>query len=328
MFRYDDVGSLPLPDGVDSEKFEQAFVNMEDWALDIYRDSMKLKLDSGVQVPCYPQLRDMNDQFLKIFDDSEAVEEPYLVRKGATDLPEFVALERMDLDLPHLKVCITGPLELSIAEFEGRIYEDVMLNIARSLKRFVERAQSLDGLHVEVISIDEPSLGTNPELDFDAESLLRAWNIVGDVDEDVQIHLHSSLHYEMACKAEGIDIIDIGTASNPEYLQEIDPETLNSYGKFLRTGISRTDVFSMSAEYNEEHDVNIWTDEEAWNNFLNEVENPSKISDRISKVDQRFGELVKYVGPDCGLGGAKRKGLAENILENTKEGIDLFLNDN
>ncbi len=169
MFRYDDVGSLPLPDDVDSDEFVQAFMNMEDWALDLYRKSMKLKIDAGVEVPCYPQLRDMNDQFLKILNDNEALEEPYLVRKGSTGLPEFIALEKIDMDLPPLKICITGPLELSVAEFEGRVYDDVMLNIARSLDRFVERARSLDGVNVEVVSVDEPSLGTNPEIDFDPD---------------------------------------------------------------------------------------------------------------------------------------------------------------
>ncbi len=328
MFRYDDVGSLPLPDGVDSDEFDQAFIDLEDWALDIYRKSMKLKIEAGVEVPCYPQLRDMNDQFLKIFNDSEAMEEPYLVRESATDLPEFVALEEMEMDLPSLKVCITGPLELSVAEFEGRIYEDVMLNMARSLKRFVERVRSSESLDVDVVSVDEPSLGTNPELDFDSENLIEAWNIVGDVEEDVQIHLHSSLHYEVACKSEGIDIIDIGTASSPEYLEDVNPEIIDSYGKALRTGISRTDILSMSAEYNDKHDVNIWTDEAAWDDFLANVENPSEIMERLEEVYQKYGDLIEYVGPDCGLGGAKREELAERILKNTREGINLFLNKN
>lgn len=325
MIRYDDVGSLPLPEGVGSEEFEKAFPEFEDWALRVYEDSMRLKIDAGVQVPCYPQLRDMNKQFLKILNDADSIEEPYLIYEDKAELPEIEALAKLDLDLQELKICVTGPLELTLSEFGGRIYEDVMINIARSLNRFVEKSESKKVLDVQVVSIDEPSIGINPEIDIDYETLVEAWNIVGDTSADVQIHLHSPVEYEIACESGGIDIIDIGMAGTPKYFDSIDPDFLERHEKKLRAGISRSDVLTMASEYNEEHNVNIWTNEKAWNDFLEKVEPPSKILGRIEKFHESFGDLIKYVGPDCGLGGAKKVDLARRILENTSMGIESFL---
>ncbi|KXA89547.1 hypothetical protein AKJ40_00015 [candidate division MSBL1 archaeon SCGC-AAA259M10] len=327
MIKYDDVGSLPLPDTVDREGFERAFVNFEGWALDIYRDLLELKIDAGVQVPCYPQVRDMNGQFLKILNDSESVEEPYLVHEDNAVLPEFEALEMLDLNLPKMKICVTGPLELSVSEFEGRIYSDIMMNIARSLNRFIRKAESLKGFDIEVISIDEPSLGTNPSLEFDKSTFIEALNIVADTDRKLQIHLHSPTFYETVCRAEKVDIIDIGAAATPEYLDSIDPEILERYEKGIRVGVSRTDALSLSAEFNEKYNVNVWTDESAWNNFLEQVEPPSRIAERIEGVYNRFGNFLEYLGPDCGLGGAKKLELAKVILKNTTSGIERFLGD-
>ena len=324
MVRFDDVGSLPLPDDVDRGEFSESFADLEEDSLELYRELMELKLDSGLDVPCYPQLRDMNDQYLSVLNDNEVLEEPYLVKKSSAMLPEFEALDRIDLDLPPLKICVTGPLEITVSEFDGIVYEDVMMNIAESLKRFIDSARSFDSFDVEVVSIDEPSLGTNPDLNLDSETLLDAWGIVGEGSDEVQIHLHSPLYYETVCRSENVDIIDIATASTPEYLQDIEPEELEESGKSLRIGVSRTDVLSLASEFNESQDVNVWKDDSNWEAFLEEVERPAVIEERIDKAYQRFGDLIDYMGPDCGLSGSKRLDLARTILENTGEAIDSY----
>ncbi|KXB08118.1 hypothetical protein AKJ58_00870 [candidate division MSBL1 archaeon SCGC-AAA385D11] len=321
---YDDVGSFPIPQGVEGKRFERAFLNSEEWALRVFNESMSMKIDAGVQVPCYPQLRDMNDQFLEPLKDPEIVEEPYLIREEKAVIPEIVALENMNMNGRKIKMCITGPLELSIAEFGNEVYQDVMMNIARSLNRFIKNAESIRDLDIGVVSIDEPSLGTNPNISVDEEMLIKAWDIAGATEKDVQIHLHSPLPVENACRSESIDVIDIGTAATPENLEMIDPEMLESYGKRLRAGISRSDISSLAAEFNEDRKVNVWTDKDAWEEFLTWVEPPRKISERIGKAFDRFGDLLKYVGPDCGLKGARSRSLAHIILKNSSKGIDLF----
>lgn len=325
MPRYDDVGSLPLPEEVDKKEFSEGLMKYGDWALDVYERAMQLKMDAGLEVPCYPQLRDMNDQFLDIMNDPELSEEPYLVYEDDAILPEMRALEMLNIDLTSIKMCVTGPVELSASEFDNEIYEDIMLNMAQSLTRFVENAKSYESIDLQVVSIDEPSLGTNPRLEVEEDVLLEAWSIAGDVDARVQVHIHSPNFYKIACRTDAIDIIDIGMASSPENMKSIDPEVLESYDKGLRTGIARTDVLTMASEFNEKNDANVWSDEEAWEAFMSETEPPSTIAERIRKVKERYGDLIEYIGPDCGLGGAKRMELARKILENTKSGIEISL---
>lgn len=325
MPRYDDVGSLPLPEDVGKKEFSEGLMKYEDWALKIYERAMQLKIDVGLEVPCYPQLRDMNDQFLDIMNDPGLSEEPYLVYEEDAVLPEMRALDMLDINLTPIKMCVTGPVELSTSEFDNEIYEDIMLNMARSLTRFVENAESYESIDLQVVSIDEPSLGTNPRLEVEEDLLVEAWNIAGDVDARVQVHIHSPKFYEIACQTDSIDIIDIGTASSPENMKLVDPEVLESYGKRIRTGITRTDVLTMASEFNERNDANVWTDEESWKAFVRETEPPSIIAERIRKVKERYGDLIEYVGPECGLGGAKRMELARKVLENTASGIEMSL---
>ncbi len=325
MARYDDVGSLPLPENVDKGEFSEGLMEYEDWALDIYEKAMQVKIDAGVEVPCYPQLRDMNDQFLDIMNDSEFSEEPYLVYEDDAILPEIKALAMLDIELTPIKMCLTGPVELSAHEFDNEIYEDVIFNMAQSLTRFVQNAQSYESIDLQVVSIDEPSLGTNPRLQVEEDVLLKAWNIAGGVDTKVQVHLHSPNPYEIACRTETIDIIDIGMASSPENMKSIVPEVLESHGKGVRTGITRSDILSMASEFNERNDANVWSDEEAWETFVSETEPPARIAERIEGVKDRYGDLIEYMGPECGLGGAKRLEFARKILENTANGIEMSL---
>lgn len=329
MPKYDDVGSLPLPESIPKEEFKRALLGLEDWALKTCRETMEMKIEKGIEVPCYPQLRDMIDQFLEPLKDPDLMEEPYLIRKEEAYIPEVIALKRSAMELPPIKVCVTGPLELSVADFGNKVHEDILLNIARSLNHFIQNVENLKGIDVGVVSIDEPSLGTNSQLIFDTEALMQAWDIAGRTQKKVQVHLHSPLFYEAACKSSGIDIVDIGTAANPGNLETVDPEVVESHAKGVRVGISRTDVLSMGTEFNEKNNVNIWKEDEVnWQGFLDQIDPPSKIAERMEKVYEKFGDLVKYFGPECGLRGSPSRDLAAKIFENTKSGIDLFRSSN
>lgn len=72
------------------------------------------------------------------------------------------------------------------------------------------------------MSIDEPDFGTNPEISYDGDMLVEAWDIAGDTERDVRIHLHSPLFLEIACRSKSTDVIDIGTAADSENLDLID----------------------------------------------------------------------------------------------------------
>ena len=55
--------------------------------------------------------------------------------------------------------------------------------------------------------------------------------------------------------------------------------------------------------------------------------NWEKVKKRLDKAYSFFGERIKYVGPDCGLGPFPNQELAYLILKNTSEGIKAFYKD-
>jgi 5-methyltetrahydropteroyltriglutamate--homocysteine methyltransferase len=55
---FDDVGSYPLPKGVDREWINQAVQNNDPRLPKIIKDAMQQKVDAGIDVPTYPQFRE------------------------------------------------------------------------------------------------------------------------------------------------------------------------------------------------------------------------------------------------------------------------------
>ncbi|RLI11715.1 hypothetical protein DRO33_03620, partial [Candidatus Bathyarchaeota archaeon] len=87
--------------------------------------ALRDKLSAGLDVPTYPQFRDMNRMFLSMFSGLERLEGRYVeagrlavkdaripevlvAREGARGLAEQLGLEKV-----RLRVCVTGPHTLS-----------------------------------------------------------------------------------------------------------------------------------------------------------------------------------------------------------------------
>jgi 5-methyltetrahydropteroyltriglutamate--homocysteine methyltransferase len=117
------------------------------------------------------------------------------------------------------------------------------------------------------------------------------------------------------------------SAAQPSLLALIDKKQLEQYDKFLRIGVARTDILSMAAEYDELHHTNAFKDKGVLNAVINEYNSPEKITKRLEKAYAIFGDRIKYVGPDCGLGPFPGQELAYMVLKNTAEGITAFYND-
>jgi len=112
MVIFDDIGSFPLPEGIDRKWVEENFITPE---------------------------------------YEEMVRRAFLIR-----------------------VCVTGPFELYYREFGPVIYDDILENISKSVERFASNAvEVLDD--VCSISLDEPSLGLNPELQPTEDQLQLAY---------------------------------------------------------------------------------------------------------------------------------------------------------
>lgn len=335
---FDDIGSYPLPTGATREWVEERVGRGKDSRLyRVLQEAMRQKLEAGVDVPTYPQFQDMNQQFLRFILDDGVVEEPYVVMESRARLVEVDAVEPVAREYFYehgrrmpLRVCITGPLELYLKEFGVSGYVDVYHALARSVDRFVKGAiRDARFSQVKVVSIDEPSIGINPQIMFDEAEIIRALSTAASTAAshgiDVEIHLHSPLHYTLACEASGINVIGVESATNPSYLELIDKKLLEDTDSYLRVGVARTDIFNLTATLNEKYNTNVWREPDKLREVVTEMETPGLIAERLTKAHSVFGERIRYAGPDCGLGAWPSQELAQGLLANTRRGIDKFL---
>ncbi len=314
---FDDIGSFPLPEGIDREWVEMNFQSKE------YREMVKrafIMKAKVVELPNYPQFRDMNEMFLSIIRREENQEAPYLIKKSKAIIPEVEALKEMRIN--KLRVCITGPFELYIKEFGTKIYDDALEAFSTSVYRFAEKACEFDA--VKCISLDEPSLGTNPELQPSKDQIEMAYEKFSKIGVDVQIHLHSPIFYIELLDIEGIDVIGIEYARDERAINLIEVEDLESYDKFLRVGVARSDFDSIMAEYMAKSGKDIWRDRAEMFRALEEMENIKTISKRIENALRRFDDRLKYIGADCGLMSFPTQEIAIKLLENIKKAKEGF----
>ena len=337
MILFDDIGSYPLPEGVKKDWVVSAVRTGDPRFLEILKDAMWQKINAGIDVPTYPQFQDMNQQFLQIINDESRTEEPLLVRKDRARIMELDALEDVGAQYQkkngrklNVRICVTGPVELYLKQFGGTAYTDILNTFAASIDRFI--SNSIDNakqFKIAAVSIDEPSIGINPQIMFSdsdlIEALEKAAKSSASHNIDTEIHLHSPLHYKLVCRVPSIGIIGVESAANPSYLDLIDKKDLEDYDKFLRIGVARTDVFSMAAVLNEKYSINVWKEPAKLEEITTAMETPHVIEKRLEKAHAIFGERIRYAGPDCGLGSWPAQKLAFNLLMNTGTGIKEFL---
>jgi len=342
----DDIGSFPLPENVDKEKLEEIGLKLslcekvEERERGVFENViekiMDYKLKAGVDIPTYPQCRDMISSFMEVIDRSYLKFKPWVVRKRNSLLPELKLLRnyayKFHLEHGHklpLRLCITGPLELHLATVGPLIDESLLLNLGESVGRFLEAGiKASHHWEVKVISLDEPSLGLQPNLIAEEETLIKAWRkavkIVRKRGIDVQIHLHSPVFTPTIYQVKGISIIGIECAEEPRNIYGIDRKELEAWDKFLRIGISRTNIFSLAMEYKKKVGVDVWKEKEKFVEMINVLESPSLIYKRLKKAYKLFGERIYYVGPDCGLSAWPTQKVAFQLLKNTVEGVKKF----
>jgi len=312
---FDDIGSFPLPKGITREWVMENLHTKE--YEEMVQRAFLMKVNAGVECPNYPQFQDMVEQFMRIIKNYQ--EDAYLVMKSEAKIVELEYVEKIESD--SVRVCVTGPFELYVKELGTVIFDDVLENLAKSVARFVENA--LKYPNVECVSIDEPSLGLNPDLQPTDDQLKLAFEPL-DFDVDVQIHLHTPLFYERLLDIDTIDVIGVESAKDPSALDFIDPEDLESYDKKLRIGVARSDIDGIIAEFNQRYNVNAWESEELIIKAINEIESPEVIKSRIKKAYERFGDLIAYGGPDCGLFSFPSQEAAIILLKNVRRALDLW----
>ncbi|HJH31869.1 MAG TPA: methionine synthase [Methanosarcinaceae archaeon] len=335
---FDDIGSYPLPDGVTKEWINNAFSTRSDdkELFSIINNSFQQKIDAGVHVPTYPQYQDMNEQFLSIINNPDCAEEPFKVREDCARILELEAIEAVAAKYRQehgkkldIRICITGPLELYLREFGGTDYSDILNLLAVSVNRFVKNSmKSANNFNIKTVSIDEPSIGINPQVMFDDSDLINALATASQSASkhgaDVEIHLHSPLHYKLACDTPTISVIGVESAASPSYLDLVDRKVLEDSDSFLRVGIARTDIFNLAAVLNEKYNTNVWKEPARLLEIVTGMETPEVITKRLENAYSMFGDRIKYAGPDCGLGAWPSQEIAARLLNNVACGIAGF----
>lgn len=311
---FDDIGSYPLPkgtrlDGLSKEQY-----------LDLLRDVLAQKISAGVEVPTYPQFRDMIRMFMDPIENPGLTESPYLIKKENAEIIELQAVSSGQ----EVRVCVTGPLELYISVFGATNYSDILYNLAESVARFLERAKEQEKM--SVASLDEPSLGISSNVVFGEDEILKALEIASKpcTGMDCEVHLHSPLYAEPCARVPGINIVGVESAANPDYLKLVDKKMLEDTDTYLRAGIARTDILAMAARRNEQLGVNLWNDLAMLEMEIFGMESPQVMEKRLEKAYSLFGARLKAVGPDCGLGSWPSQKMAHRLLSNCALAIKSF----
>ncbi len=331
----DDVGSFPLPKNVTRNDVGRMVVRDPDQYDLLVQDVMRMKMLSGVDVLTYPQLQYMISQFLDpITNPKNWGDEPLVIREDKAKINELSAIESIAKEYYDssgealgIRVCITGPVELHIRGYGHVVHADVLESLTKSLSNFVKNSILMKKhLETRVIAIDEPSLGVDPQLIIEDDELTMALEKVSNPAKgmDVQIHLHSPLETEKIYEVEGINIIGVESASTPSSLDVISKRDLDKYDKFLRVGIARTDIDAMAAEYRDATGIDIWRDKNKACQMIDETEDIKIIRGRLEIAYKKFGNRIKYAGPDCGLGGFIHQEAALKLLKNAAMAVSRF----
>jgi 5-methyltetrahydropteroyltriglutamate--homocysteine methyltransferase len=335
---FDDIGSYPLPEGVSREWVRDAFkTRAEDEKLfKLINDAFQQKIDAGVEVPTYPQYQDIFEQFMKVIRDPNCCDNPFEVKLQCAKIDELEAIEKVAKaykeqfgETLKVRICVTGPTELYLKEFGGTRYTDIYSLLAKSVNNFVRNSmRSAKHFKIATVSIDEPSIGLNPELGFDENDIISALTDASKAASkwgaDVEIHLHSALYYNIACETPTINVIGLESAGTPSYMELIDKKLLEDTDSFLRLGIARTDISGLVGVLNDRYCTNVWKDQQYLPEIVTQLETPDIITKRLKLGYRRFGNLIKYVGPDCGLGSWPNQRIAFILLSNVAQGIRDF----
>jgi 5-methyltetrahydropteroyltriglutamate--homocysteine methyltransferase len=337
-----DVGSLPLVG--DLKKFVEG---AELFSSDLLGESSQFfenkvleglldKIKAGIEVPNYPQFRDMNEMFLLMMEGIEKIEGGYLtqlpsLKTERSRIPEVAVIEQHSQRIMEekgepfkVKICVTGPYTLaSLFLYRERA---IFTKLGNVIYQVVENSifNNKNG-RVSLVSVDEPVFGLqdDPLIDFGSEgreNLRNAWESIfhkiKSKNVETILHLHSTTD-ELFWDIDSLKVID-SHVDDPLLQMKKTKEKLESTDKFMKASIAysefdtliREKITSNSSEKLEETAVNEKIAEK-WKSinsgktdpkiFLEDV---NVMKARLVELFDRFGaERIPYYGPECGLKG-------------------------
>lgn len=364
MTRSCDVGSMPFVG--DSKKFVEGASRFSLYSADesaefFEKNMLEGLLDKirvGIDVPNYPQFRDMNEMFLSMMDGVERIKGGYLetkipsVKTDKSSIPEVMVIEKHSQRIQEKKgaafevrICVTGPYTLS--SFFPYRNKSIFIRLGNVISQIVENSIFNDKHgRVSLVSVDEPVFGLQDDslIDFGSEgreNLQRAWESIfhkaKSKNAQTLMHLHSTVD-GLFWDIDSLEIID-SHVDDPLHQTKKTKEKLESTDKFLKGSIAfsefdnliRQRILSNSREKLTEVSVNEKI-AEAWKS-INRGETDPKIflenidvmKQRLAKLVNRFGvERVPYAGPECGLKGFATYESAVECLRRVSSAIESF----
>ncbi|KPV64107.1 MAG: 5-methyltetrahydropteroyltriglutamate-- homocysteine methyltransferase [Candidatus Bathyarchaeota archaeon BA2] len=343
MIKSCDVGSLPFQN--DIEKFLEGAARFDLYPDD---DSVKYfeeklikgfldKVEAGVDIPNYPQFRDMNEMFPAMMEGVERMKGGYIetkipsVTENRSHIPELTAIKKNSQMIREkkgkpfqIKVCVTGPYTLS-SLFIHRDNE-IFSRLGNAISQIVENnifSEKHGG--VSLVAVDEPIFGMldDPLIDYGSEgreNLRKAWEAIFHKvkSKNVQtlLHLHNTAD-ELFWEVKSLNVID-SHVDDPLYQMKKTKEQLETADKFLKASICTVEfdtlikkrIMETSRQKMTEPTINEKI-AEAWTSINSQKTDPKifledvdLMKKRLVKVVGRFGvERVPYAGPECGLKG-------------------------
>lgn len=312
------------------------------------------KITAGVDVPNYPQFRDMNEMYFTLMNGftkqgGALIAQDEIRARSGTAIPETEILKRESskicnetgIDSVKIKACVTGPYTLaSFFQYKSPgLYEELGHSIASILRESIFNTKSAVLCHV---SIDEPVLGfmNDPLLDYGSdgrESLRKAWEEIAYVGAshgmDVSMHLHDTSE-NLFWDVEHLGVL-ASHVDDPIYTQESTKARLEETDKHLWAPVGITLYDTLIENFYRakgftgnipEKIGEVWTDIRKGNvdpfMFLEEA---SLMKNRLEKIIDFFGsERIAYASPECGLNSFPEYGVAIECLRRASSVIASF----
>jgi len=291
------------------------------------------KLQAGIDVPNFPQFRDMNEMFLQLMEGTRKTTSGYeltgrlRLSSERKVLPELEAVKRNASRIRDavghqisLKICVTGPYTLSslLVNRTGEVFGQ----FSDVLQQIVEASVVVQkNVEVVLVSIDEPVFGLASDTLLDRgasgrEALLKAWEAichkVKTRGAQALIHLHNTAD-DIFWGVKGLDIIE-SHVGDPLYGSAKSKEACETTDKLVKASIAVTDFDRLVRERIVASNPGLSEASigpllaEAWASIKKGdvdptvyLESKGVMKSRLKRILRLFGEeRVPFAGPECG----------------------------
>jgi 5-methyltetrahydropteroyltriglutamate--homocysteine methyltransferase len=352
-----DVGSIPFKG--DKNKFEKEAASystlrrryFEEKIVKDFEDKCRI----GLEIPNYPQYRDMISSILEMIDGIEKHEGRYIITNNLNlnpkkkQIEEIVALRLNSKILSEkiqskvkIKMCLAGPYTISsyFSHIDSFLFPLLADIISEVINETVFREKNAE---VSFFTLDEPLLGVIDDVRLDhgsegreilIKSLEKIFSHAKCRGLETSMHLHSStLPIFWDIKSLGVIESHLHDQIYSSNQTKVD---LEKNDKFLKACIARTDFDSLiglnskkmsSKEMSVENYIgDTWRDIKQMKIdpkiFLEETQIMEK---RLLQSINNFGiERVAYAGPECGLKGFPNYDCAIELLKRICESVDVI----